>query len=125
MKIIDIVEEEPFEICLFLNLLFTKKTIGLLCYREFDGYLQIDKFCIHKYFRGKGLGYKMITFLKNDIVGNYPEIKWIQVYPKSEDTLSNTPIALQELYKKYERFGFRGDMNFSYSKRDQLMKLLL
>lgn len=109
-------------ISLEINLLFYRKTVGILCYTEYDEYIQIDQFSVHKKFRRKGYGYKMISILK-EIALKTPHIKWLQVFPRSEDTLTDELIDIRELNRIYERYGFQGNEAFVYDKNNQLMKM--
>ena len=107
---------------LVFDLLLFEKTIGVLQYKRINNYLQIENFSVHKWFRYKGHGTTLIDELKK-LACSY-RVDWIQVRPKSYDILSNKPIPIDELNKKYEKYGFTDKQEeFDYSKPNQLMKM--
>ena len=115
-----IISEDTIE--LIDNSLFFKKTIGILQYKSIDSYLQIENFSVHKDYRNKGYGRTLIDELKR--LAYICNVKWIQVYPKSVDILSDKPIPIDVLNEKYEKYGFTDkEEGFNYSKPTQLMKM--
>jgi GNAT superfamily N-acetyltransferase len=115
-----IISEDAIE--LVEKFLFSKKTIGVLQYKCIDSYLQIENFSVHKDYRNKGYGRALIDELKR--LAYICDIDWIQVYPKSVDILSDKPIPIDVLNKKYEKYGITDkEDGFNYSKPKQLMKM--
>ena len=102
--------------------LFDQKTIGELGYSHIGNYLQIFSFHVHKNYRRKGYGTKLINKLKK--IARKKKVEWIQVFPNSKDDLSDEPIPIDVLNKIYEKYGFTDKQEgFDYSKPNQLMKM--
>lgn len=97
--------------------------IGTLIYSKIGHYFQIDAFCVAKDYRCQGNGRAMIEQLKT-LAQDDADIQWIQVYPKSEDQLTDELISNSELNMVYEKYGFNDKASdFDYDKPNQLMKM--
>ena len=97
--------------------------IGMLMYRKLGNCFQIDAFCVAKDYRRQGNGKAMIEQLKT-LAQDDADIQWIQVYPNSEDQLTNELVSNSELNMVYEKYGFNDKAaDFDYDKTNQLMKM--
>ena len=99
-----------------------RKIIALLQYKQINNYYQIDRFCVHEDYRQKGYGKLLIEHLVNLAIENM-DVQFIQVYPKSEDELSEALIEQPLLYSIYQKYGFVSeDEDFDANQYNHLLK---